>query len=655
VEFQTPKAGGHSTGATYDVQKGLLILDSNVELRSSRDGKPVSLHASHAEYTHGSMQATLLNPATDYETDHVSSEQAIIYFRKDGSAEQIDAQGRVRLTTDGGQRMTAQVAKLLLDAKSQLRQADLSGGVNFVSTPAAGQVNPHEMRGNAVEGTALFAPDGALRHAQARNAVSFVDQQRGLNGDPEGTATRELRASQVDIDFGQDSQRHAIADKVLAAGGATAVLHTIPTKGPSQNTAVKGDQLLATLKDGKAITGLRGTGHTSVLDVSPAGATTLSAGDVLEATFASTGGAASGRNSSPRPAGGAKRPELAMGGGSGQIETFAQEGHVAITRTPASGSSGAPTHATARRADYTASNQLLRLTGDPRVEDGTTDLAATTVDFHRDTSVAYANGNVKATYLQPKAGDPKPGASSESSGGFGGQGPTHVIADSAALDQARGEATFRGEARLWQGANSVASPVIELQKNPEALKAFGDAANPGAVFTVLANASSARRQADVSRVHSRQLLYTDTDRRALFTGSVSAEDASGAVHCDQAEVFLTAAGQASEKVASGRGSRDANRPDANPKDGGQGRVDRIVATGHVALQQPGRRGTGEKLVYTARDGKFVLTGTSSAPPHLYDQARGSVSGEALIFNSEDNSVSVAGGQSKAVTDTRTAK
>jgi len=73
------------------------------------------------------------------------------------------------------------------------------------------------------------------------------------------------------------------------------------------------------------------------------------------------------------------------------------------------------------------------------------------------------------------------------------------------------------------------------------------------------------------------------------------------------------------------------------------------------LQQPHRRGTGEKLVYTSQDGKFVLTGTSSAPPHLYDQAHGNVSGEALIFNSQDDSVSVAGGQSKTVTDTRTAK
>jgi lipopolysaccharide export system protein LptA len=658
VEFRTPKAAGHSTGATYDVQKGQLVLDAKVEITSSRGGKPIVLHAAHAEFLHNSMQAFILAPFTDYESDHVSADQAIVYFRKDGSAEHIDAQGHIHLKTDDGQDMTARIAKLLLDQKSQLQSADLSGGINFISTPAPTDMTARTMHGNAVEGTVDFAPDGALRHAQARDAVSFVDQQRGLNGDPQGSAARELRASQVDIDFSQNSEGHAIADKVLAAGGATAVLHTI-AKGAAQNTTVKGDQLLATLQNGKAITGLHGTGHTSVLDISPTGASNLSTGDVLQATFASGGPSSAQRpNSDAKPRQGraklqqghaAPQPgELAPG--SGQIQTFMQEGNVVILQTPAPGASGSPTRATARRADYTADNQLLRLTGAPRVDDGATDLSATTIDFHRDTSIANADGNVKATYLQPKSAPGTPAASSATSPvEFGGQGLTHVIADNAILDQTHGEATFRGQARLWQGANSVAAPVIEIRRDPNVLKAFGDAANPGVVLAVIANASSPQRPADVSRVRSRQLLYTDADREALFTGSVTSEDANGVVHCDQAEVFLAAEGATANQPS------HKQPPSNQSANVGQSRVDRIVATGHVVLQQPGRRGTGEKLLYTAQDGKFVLTGTSATPPRLYDQTHGNVSGEALIFNSRDDSVSVTGGQSKAVTDTRATK
>ena len=55
------------------------------------------------------------------------------------------------------------------------------------------------------------------------------------------------------------------------------------------------------------------------------------------------------------------------------------------------------------------------------------------------------------------------------------------------------------------------------------------------------------------------------------------------------------------------------------------------------------------------DGKFVLTGSSAAPPRLSDQVRGVVTGNALIFNDRDDSVVVSGGASKAVTQTRVAK
>jgi lipopolysaccharide export system protein LptA len=634
VDFQTPKASGHSTGATYDVQRGLLVLDSKVEIESSRDGKEVLLRAAHGEFTHGSMQAFLLNPSTDYQTDHASSDQAIVYFRKDGSAEHVDAQGHIHLKTDGGQEMTASIAKLLLDAKSELQRAELSGGVNFASAPSAGDANPHQMHGNAVEATVEFGPNGTLRHGQARNAVSFVDQQRGLSGDPQGSATREMRAAQVDIDFSQGRDGRSIADRLLAAGGAAAVLHTIPTKGPSQNTTVKGDQLLAVLQDGRAISSLHGTGHTSVLETADSGASDLSTGDLLQVTFAPAGNAGAKSTPPNSERQGSERAAGAAPGTGSQIETFMQEGNVAITQRSAA---GAATHATANRADYTAANQILRLTGSPRVEDETTDLAATTIDFHRDSSMANANGNVKATYLQPKAASA--GAAS-SPAGFGAQGPTHVIASSAILDQAHGEATFRGKARLWQGANSVDAPVIEIRRSPESLKAYADPANPGAVSTVLANASG-KRQTEVSRIQSRQLFYTDADHRAQFTGSVVSEDASGTVHCDQAEVFLAPS------------TRGANIPTTEAS--GRSRIDHIVATGHVVLQQPGRRGTGERLLYTASDGRFVLTGTPAVLPHLYDQAHGNVTGEALIFNSRDDSVSVTGGQSKAVTDTRTAK
>ena len=50
----------------------------------------------------------------------------------------------------------------------------------------------------------------------------------------------------------------------------------------------------------------------------------------------------------------------------------------------------------------------------------------------------------------------------------------------------------------------------------------------------------------------------------------------------------------------------------NPQQKQTQQVERIVAHGGVQLEQPGRKGTGSQLVYTAQDSRFVLTGTSSA-------------------------------------------
>jgi lipopolysaccharide export system protein LptA len=623
VEFSTPRASGHSTGASYDVQKGLLVLSSAVELAAKRDGEPVIVRAAHVEFLRTSLQAFLSNPVAIYRSGQTSADQAIVYFRRDGTAEHIDARNHIRLDTGRGQQLTTEAAKILLDPRGEPLRAEAEGGLNFISSSG-----PRQTHGNAVEGTLTFA-GGALHHTQARGAVSFVDQLQGLTGDPQGSATRELRASQVDIDFLRDPAGHAIADKVLAAGGATAVLHTIHTKAPSQNTTIKGDQLLASLVGGKTVTSLHGDGHTSILDIAANGASNFSSGDTLQVSFTSP---------APEPAN--LRKPAGNVPESDQIDSAVQEGNVIMVQTPApepanSGKpTAAPARATARRAEYTGSTRSLRLTGAPRIVTGDTDLAADTIEYHRDTGNADASGNIKATYREAKTGE------TASPAGIGGQGPTHIIAASAALDQATGIAIFRGQARLWQGPNSVTAPVIELQRTPQILKAYGEPSNSAAVYTVIASDPGQQQSASIFRVHSRQLLYQDSEHKATFSGAVVAEDPTGTIHCDQVEAFLAPPGGPPAKTAA---------PPA------AGRVDRIIATGHVLLQQPGRRGTGEKLVYTARDGKSILTGTSSTPPHLYDQVHGTVTGEALIFNSQDDSVSVTGGHSKAVTDTRTAR
>jgi lipopolysaccharide export system protein LptA len=68
-----------------------------------------------------------------------------------------------------------------------------------------------------------------------------------------------------------------------------------------------------------------------------------------------------------------------------------------------------------------------------------------------------------------------------------------------------------------------------------------------------------------------------------------------------------------------------------------GDVERVEAAGHVEIDKPGLRATGEKLSYTASDRRYVLTGDARNPPRAVD-ARGTTTGAALVFNSCDDSV-----------------
>jgi lipopolysaccharide export system protein LptA len=252
---------------------------------------------------------------------------------------------------------------------------------------------------------------------------------------------------------------------------------------------------------------------------------------------------------------------------------------------------------------------------------------------------------------------------------LGGQGPAHAIAQEAQLHRASDQATFTGHARLWQQFNSIAGPVIVLDRDKKTLVSRStDPAEPVRVVLLSAGglepgsvsgsvSSSASGSASgaasgaasikdsggkssgpsVIRVRGGELDYSDMDRKAVMVGgalgTVVAETATATSVSNRVDLFLLPAGV--------RGG----------KEGGQGQVDRMIATGRVVLSSQGRRGTGDQLTYASKTGEYVLTGTAAAPPRIADPARGTVTGEALIFNSRDDSVSIEGGGRETRTET----
>ncbi|HEY1160564.1 MAG TPA: hypothetical protein VGE83_08035, partial [Terracidiphilus sp.] len=412
-----------------------------------------------------------------------------------------------------------------------------------------------------------------------------------------------------------------------------------------------------------------GVGHASIEDTNAAGTRQTSTGDRLEAHFAQGGQA------------GAKGEASGKGGlgGAGQIQSAVLEGHVVLTQEQAvkpGAQAEAPLRAWAGRAVYEGTGGWLHLTVSPRVEDGGLQMTADKIDVSHESGDAFAHGNVKATWLDTDAakagarGKPANGAGGQGGVGqggvaLGGKGPAHVIASEAQLSHAAGgatsEVTFRGHVRLWQQANSVGGPVIVLDRQKQTLVArsmdpaepvnvvllSAGGPEPGAAGGKQAGSDSGKGSAgkpgtpSVIRVRGGDLKYSDAERKAVMRGgtlgTVVAETATATSVSDEVELLLLPAGNHAGK------------------DGGSAQVDTMRARGHVVVTSEGRRGTGEQLVYTGETGEYALTGTGAAQPRMTDPARGNVTGEALIFHSRDDSVSVEGGGRKTTTETRTPK
>jgi lipopolysaccharide export system protein LptA len=87
----------------------------------------------------------------------------------------------------------------------------------------------------------------------------------------------------------------------------------------------------------------------------------------------------------------------------------------------------------------------------------------------------------------------------------------------------------------------------------------------------------------------------------------------------------------------------------------RGSLESLTAQGNVQVDQNLRKGGGDRLVYTASDGKFTLYGRNGKPARLSDPQHGTVSGAALIFTNRGDSVEVDGGTARAVTETQVPK
>jgi lipopolysaccharide export system protein LptA len=492
-----------------------------------------------------------------------------------------------------------------------------------------------QLHGAAPQAELEFTTQGKLRRAHLELGVAMDSVAQSAQADQPQRLSRHWHSPMADIEFRDSGHGQLEPASVHGTGGVVITGESQRGNAAAAPFRLLADEVTGAFGPGSVLTAMNGVGHASIEETTATGSHQTTAGDRLEAHFAAPS------RSEAKP----------VQGGDAQIQSATVEGHVVLTQTPV-GKPGAPPPATLRatsgRADYAGAGEWLHLTVNPRVEDGALQLTADKVDVSRASGDAFAHGNVKASWSNVSAASS--GQPGRPAGGvaLGGQGPAHIVSAEAQLHQATNEATFRGQARLWQQANSVTAPVIVLDRARQTLVARStDAADPVRAVLLSAGVASPGKDAaktsqpSVIRVRGGDLKYSDADRKAVMRsgvlGKVVAETVTAASTSNEVEVTLLPAGKNTNK------------------DSGQAQVDHMTARGHVVLTSEGRRGTGELLVYTGATNEYVLTGTASTPPKMTDPARGTVTGEALIFHGRDDSVSVEGGGSKTETQTTAPK
>jgi lipopolysaccharide export system protein LptA len=685
VDFAVRQGKGNSIGATYNSQAAELILDHAVELVANGmavDGKPTGMHgpftvhATHADFHRDDYLCLLTQARAEYTGGAAQAAAAQLHFREDGTVAHIYGSGGVDLRSAGGTHVTAPLGSLDFDEHNHPQTGDLKGGARLERHEPG-----RDDEGSAPSAHLVFDSKGELHQAHLERGVLFRSHQKGTNA--KGAATELVRnwsSETADIDFahseraqphnaGKASPTGHTEPRLLHGSGSVVVTSEATVNGHTTPAKLSADSVIAELAPGSVLTHLTGTGHASFEQETAQGAHQSSSSDQLDVRFAA---ATSARSAGPS----ASAPAV-------EIESMHQAGHVVLTQTPAAkpgaASEQAPMRATAETSDYDGKNEILHLTGSPRVQQGALDLTAQSIDFTRSTGDALARGDVRASWASTQK-QPLPGASllaASSSGNADNRssGPVHAVAAEAELHQSTQEIFFRAAAgtaaRLWQAGNSVSAPLLVLNRQKMTLLAqTNSAANP--VRTVLVgnaagNAPSALAPAGGSkaasakspstmRVRSGDLRYSEGERLALFhggvLGAVTAETMQNGspttIVAQQAEVRLTPA-------AAHGGPGGIPGASAGKASAGNTSVERMTAQGRVTVDWPERHGAGERLVYLAEDESYTLTGTGSSPPRMTDAEHGTVTGAALVYHSRDGSITVEGQGGKTSTETRSPK
>ena len=605
VVFQTPEAEGSAVGVQYVSSTGIMTLRSQVKVKVNRPGQ-YDLTADHGVINKKPRTVILSHVHLVRPDQELRSDQATFFLRDDNTVERILADGNVDGTfrgTSNAHSKSDHAEILLSGTRNLMTQAVLTGNIQLVTEEA------QPAQAFAGRATLHFGAKQILQSVHAEDGVRLLQERQSP---PASMPTSALgRSASSSLGSTQTVEMTAPVMDFAVKNGR--ILESANTSGPPQititqpatkeKTVATADRFTATFTGKNRLSLLHGEPNAKIVSSQPGQPDRISSSPVLDVQFQPQGG----------------------------ISTITQSRGL----TYLSGTQ----KAFAERGTYTDADQMLVLAGSPRVVDGGMTTTAQTIRFNRATGDAIADGSVKSTYSDLKS--QPDGALLASSD------PIHVVSRSMTAHRSSAIAIYSGNARLWQNSNVVEAPTLQFDRDRRSLVAEGNAMQP--VKTVLVQVDSNGKATPVT-VTSAHLNYADSDRKILLTGGVTAQGSDATMTSSQMAVYLTSRAQCKDGPCSGSGIA---KPSAAGPGTAPSQIDKIVAENKVIVVEPSRRATGDRLVYTAAEDKYVMTG---GPPSIFDAEHGKITGDSLTFYRHDDRVLVEGKTtSPAITRTQVAR
>jgi lipopolysaccharide export system protein LptA len=592
VQLQMPQVGGSAKGLHYTANDNVLTLDSQIDL-ATIGSRTMKLKAERGIISKSPRQVVLESPRLTHGSQQMQARKATLFLRQDNSVDHVIANDEVEAEIAGESAIHAHAAQAefaMNKAQDGISSALLSGDVQV---DAAGE---HPRRLNAGRVLVDFSGRTLVSKIRAEDNVrlaelSSVEKEAGDPIPKQAGVPPASSSSTQQVEIAAPAMEFFMAGNKHLDRAETSAGGRITISPPGQDstTRVTAGKFQARFDDQNRLTSMHGAPEAKIVSTTAGQPDRTSTGETVDAVFRPTGG----------------------------IEALIQQGNVNYR--------DGERFVRADRARYTPGDQILELTGSPQITDKGLLTTAKTFRMNRASGDAVAEGSVKSTYSDVH--EQPTGAL------LAGGSPIHVTAHRMSVQRSSAIATYSGDARIWQDANVVDASTIQFDRDRRSVVAQSDG-KP--VSTVLVEVDKQGNVTPVS-ITSGRLTYTDDQHHAHFDGGVRARGKDIAITADHLDAFLVPRTQTMQNQAIK----------------GQGQLQRMVAEGNVIVQAPTRRATGDKLVYTVEDDKFVLSGGS---PSIFDAERGKIRGDSLTFFRRDDRVLVEGRDtSPTVTQTRVAR